>query len=192
MRDIYIAGNSGAGKSTLSKILLKILPNTCYIDCDEVSHRALELSKEKIASLFGTSVVKEGRIDRKELGSIVFNDKEKMYMLNQVIWDTIENIIEGEKEEGKILIVDGIRVHELKTWGLAFKVLIKADNEKRKEYAILRDNISEEEFNMRDKNSIDYTSFKFDYVINNDGNIEELEIKAKAMYRKYLEGGYNI
>ena len=52
------------------------------------------------------------------------------------------------------------------------KILLDVPYEIRKERAMLRDNITEEAFQLREKASIDYDVNKFDYVISG----EEIEV----------------
>ena len=52
------------------------------------------------------------------------------------------------------------------------KILLDIPYEIRKQRAMLRDNITEEAFDLREKASIDYEADKFDHVIRGDQEIE--------------------
>ena len=71
---IVLTGGIGTGKSTVASFLKMF--GYKIIDADAISKEVFEKNKDKIKSLFGT-------VDRKELRKIVFNDKEKLKLLNR-------------------------------------------------------------------------------------------------------------
>lgn len=83
---IGILGSIGSGKSTVASELGKL--GCAVIDADELAHNQLEESeiKRKIIKLFGKEILnKDGNIDRKALGEIVFSDAEKLSLLTRLI-----------------------------------------------------------------------------------------------------------
>ena len=101
MKIIGLTGNSGCGKSTVSDIFSK---NGGYIiDADKIAHENMEFGKatyNEIVDAFGSEILLEnGEIDRKKLGRIVFSDKEKLSVLNEISLKYIlEEIIEELRE----------------------------------------------------------------------------------------------
>ena len=82
MKKIAIVGGIGSGKSSVLEYIARLGERTC--DCD-VIYREISQSKEYIALIdktFGT--VKDGAIDKKALGEIVFKDSVKLDMLNKL------------------------------------------------------------------------------------------------------------
>ncbi len=55
------------------------------------------------------------------------------------------------------------------------KILVKADDEIRKNKVMARDNIGEEYFKIREKESLDYSHIKFDYIFENDYQEKTME-----------------
>ena len=78
-----LTGSIGSGKSTVAKIFQEL--GAEIIDADKVGHSLLEKKevRESIVKNFGSSVLdKEGKIERRKLGSIVFRDKERLKKLD--------------------------------------------------------------------------------------------------------------
>ena len=81
---IGITGGSGSGKTTLLQTVSQL--GGVAIDCDAVYHRLLETDPAltlQIAARF-PSAVKDGVLQRKTLGSIVFADREALSELNRI------------------------------------------------------------------------------------------------------------
>lgn len=97
---IGVTGGIASGKSEVCRILEK--KGFIHIDADEVAHEVLEFPDviKKIALEFGNDVVTEDKngkkhIDRKKLGKIVFNDPERMNILEDITHPCIVQQIKG-------------------------------------------------------------------------------------------------
>lgn len=178
---IGICGKSGCGKSTLAKQIVKSHPNAVHLDIDKIGHRALtdETAKMKLISRYGKYIMTNNSIDRKKLSKIVFNSKEEMDFLTEVTWQymqiEIDRFLEENKE--KIIILDWLLLPKSKYFEKCdIRILLDIPYDIRKERAMLRDNISEEAFALREKSSIDYNHKDFHYIIedSNEENIKRL------------------
>ncbi len=106
MIKLAITGSIATGKSVAESYLKqKRIPS---IDADKIVHRLLSEDKEvieKICLLFNTdknSILDEnGKISRKKLGKIVFNDKEKLKKLEEIIHPKVKEEINRFFEENK-------------------------------------------------------------------------------------------
>ena len=181
---IGICGKSGCGKSTLAKQIIETHSNAIHLDIDKVGHKALtdNQAKERLVNRYGTNLLTEGNIDRKKLGTIVFNSKEEMDFLTEVTWEYMQKEIDKFIEEikKKIIILDWLLLPKSKYFDKCdIKILLDIPYEIRKQRAIKRDNITEEAFDLREKSSLDYDKNKFHYVIeeNDDEQIKRLVIK---------------
>jgi dephospho-CoA kinase len=88
---IGLTGNIGTGKSTVARIF-EILGVPVY-HADKQAREILESEPVKIqlADLFGKQVVNSlNQVDRKALAAIVFNDKNKLDVLNSLIHPLVE------------------------------------------------------------------------------------------------------
>lgn len=97
---IGITGGIASGKSEVCRVLEK--KGFTHIDADDVAHDVLELPDviSEIESEFGSDVVAEDinyikHIDRKKLGKIVFDNTEKMNILENITHPRIVQQIKG-------------------------------------------------------------------------------------------------
>lgn len=86
-----ITGSIGSGKSTVCSILK--LYGFSVIDADEISHKILDNLSNEIVKEFGENFVSNGKVLRKELGKLVFNDKEKLQILENLLHPYIKDEI---------------------------------------------------------------------------------------------------
>ncbi len=80
---IAVTGVIGSGKSTVMKYL-KSLGHSCF-DCDEYVHKILQREDVILEVSKHFDCLENGKICRKKLGEIVFNDQEKLNVLNSII-----------------------------------------------------------------------------------------------------------
>ena len=95
---IGITGGSGSGKSTVSALFRE--HGWFVIDADEVAHAVMGKGSACLAEVceaFGQDVLqKDGELDRKKLGAIVFADSKKRKRLNKI---TLHYIVQAIKEQ---------------------------------------------------------------------------------------------
>lgn len=105
---VGLTGGIATGKSSVSKLLqAKGIP---VIDADVLAREVVQPGTpglSKIVEYFGKDMLlPDGTLDRKKLGSVVFNDEEKRQRLNSVVhpavrramlWQVIVHWLKGEK-----------------------------------------------------------------------------------------------
>lgn len=177
---IGITGKSGSGKSTLTKLLAKEMKSDC-IDIDQIGHEATynkQIAK-RLCEVWGQEILgNDGKIDRKKLGKIVFSNKEKMDILTDITWDYMQEKLDNvlQKHLQDTIILEWALLPISKYWEKCdIKILMKAEDEKRKIQVMQRDKISEEYFLIRDANSINYEIYEFDYIFDNNYKPEIME-----------------
>jgi dephospho-CoA kinase len=171
---IGIVGKSGAGKSFLVNKMICFDNDIIHIDIDKIGHSILKRKDviENIIDIIGNKeIIVNGVVDRKKIGSIIFNDLKKYdayyRYTEKVEYEVIDEIITSSK--GKNVILDWINLDKSKYWKiLDCKVLVKSDYGVRKKRVIARDNISEKYFDLRDNVRKEYNEKEMDYVV--DGN----------------------
>lgn len=104
MFKLGVTGGIASGKSTVTRTLREL--GAIIIDADEVAHHIIEPGQpawQDIIDYFGPEVLDADRsINRPRLGEIVFNDHEKLVMLNRFthprVYDYYRRVL-GELEE---------------------------------------------------------------------------------------------
>ena len=183
---IGICGKSGSGKSTLANQIVKLTNNKgIHLDIDKIGHKVLLLPDviNELTNSFGESIIKDNNIDRKKIGEMVFNSRNKMNKLSNITWKymqiEIDNFLNSNKD--KIIILDWILLPITKYFSMCdIKILLDVPYNIRKERAIKRDNITKESFDLREKASIDFNPNNFDYVLK-ENNIETVKKLVKSL-----------
>ncbi len=167
---IGICGKSGSGKSTLSREICNKCLDSIYVDIDKIGHKVLFINdvRDELVKCFGEDIVNDNIVDRKKLGESVFNSRLNMKKLSDITWKymekEIDNIISRNKD--KVIVLDWILLPITKYFTMCdMKILLCIPYQVRKERAMLRDNISSEDFDLRESASIDFKLDDFDYVI---------------------------
>lgn len=179
MKIIGITGKSGCGKTTFASLLAKKL-DCKYIDIDKIGHKAIIQPKisQALCEKFGNGILDEnGNINRKKLGNIVFDKKDKMQILTDLTWEYMQKQLDHILSlDDEIVIFEWMLLPISKYWDQCdCKILIKSNYETRKNFVLKRDNISEEYFDKRDSSSIDYSQVTFDYIFENDYQPETMD-----------------
>ena len=174
---ILVTGKSGSGKSTISKALAKALDYE-YLDVDKVQHMIYEDKDilDRTIAMFGSDIFdNDGKVDRKKLGKLVFSDpdKDKVQAFNDMAWVYIEKYVDKLLALGKPYVLDWILSPITKYWDMeAYKILVTCDDDKTRFSRIAsRDSVDMEYIKNRDKASIDFSKYTFDYtLVNSDIN----------------------
>ena len=193
---IGLTGGIGTGKSTVSQILKeKKFP---VIDLDIISHEVIKFPKvvEKIVENFGKEVLEYNNtgnwiVSREKLGRVIFGNREKRLILNSVMHPEILRIMREKilecKKENKIIFVEIQLLFEVQ-WEKEFDyiLLVSVEKETQIKRILFRDNRSKEEALsiINSQMSLDEKKKRSDYVIENDGNIQDLEKKVDDFLKK--------
>ncbi|WP_414697933.1 dephospho-CoA kinase [Peptacetobacter sp. AB845] len=192
MLKVGLTGSIGCGKSSLSNILKKY--DIPIIDAD-IKGREIYENKELLRDIeksFGSSVInKDGTLNRKNLGKIVFNDDYKLEKLNSLTHPVIQNMIKDdlnkyEKFGKKIAVVDAALLIEAGFMNmLDTLVVVTCSEEVQLQRVVLRDNCSEEDAMGRIKSQMpqDEKVKYAEFVVDNSGTIEHLEKEAEKLIK---------
>jgi dephospho-CoA kinase len=155
MTIIGITGGSGGGKTSALRALRSL--GALVIDCDGLYHELLEVNIEMIGEIAARfeGVVKDGKVDRKALGVIVFNDAGALTELNGITHKYVSVEVERRLKEweargGTLAAVDAIALIESGLSGKCDIVVgVTAPVENRIKRIMERDGLSEEYARMR-------------------------------------------
>ena len=185
---IGITGSIGVGKSKVLEILKDLSYKT--VNMDDISHEVLNYEdiRIKIASVISSDVVVDNKIDRKKLSSIVFNDKKKLEILNNIVHNKIIeemiNIINNSKE--KVLIIEVPLLFELNLEKYFDKIIVVYTNKKLQCKRIMkRNNIDKEHAKkyISTQMDIDEKRKKTKYIIENEKDIKSLIENTKKVMK---------
>ena len=81
---IGITGGTGCGKTTALRVFEEL--GGVVLDCDVIYHQLLRQDKAMLSAIESRfpGTVRDGVLDRKKLGSIVFADREALRELNAI------------------------------------------------------------------------------------------------------------
>lgn len=178
---IGLTGSISTGKTQVSNYLRD--RGEKVIDADLIAREVVDLGpvKEKIKKAFGNDIYKDGQLDRKALGEIVFRDKEKRQVLNEIEHPEIYRIILKEVKNSKGRVFVDIPLlfesqHLNEKYGLDFDEvwLVYVNRETQVKRLIKRDKISRgyalEKINSQ--MSVEDKKIMADVIINNSGSLE--------------------
>lgn len=185
LRVIGITGPSGAGKTTALSLLRE--KGAFVLDCDAVYHELLE----RDATLLGTieqafpGTVKDGALDRKTLGTVVFSDPDALETLNGITHRFVSEEIGRRLSDfatagGTLAALDAV---ELIASGLGeicdLTIGVLADEELRVRRIMARDGIGREAalLRVRAQKPEEYYRQNCGAVVYNNGDREQFTEK---------------
>ena len=181
---IAITGGICSGKSTVAKIIKE--QGYSVVSCDEVYHGLLNDKSyvNSIAKEFGNVKNDDGTLNREKLAEIVFNDKNKLQVLNSVTHPQIINramhFMRGYGiffcevpllfEEGYEVLFDNV-------------IVVLRNKEERICELMQRTKINRNQALLRINSQFDYENHSFVkyYVTHNDCNLINLRSKVLAV-----------
>lgn len=171
---IGLTGGIGSGKSTVAKYLIS-KGISVYI-ADVEAKKIMDSSEviDEIKTYFGDAIIsKRGKIKRKALAKIVFNDKEKLQKLNSIIHPKVKqhfkDWLQLHKKEQFIVKEVAILFETNGHLECDKVILVTAPTEVRLQRVIERDMVSKEEVISRMNNQMpeEEKIAQSDYVIHN-------------------------
>ena len=181
---IGLTGPTGAGKGEVASIFTRYgIP---VINADRVYHKLITPPSsclQELAEAFGKGILlPDGTLDRRTLGSIVFNDPLARERLNTIthryVMEEVKTRMERFRYEGvPVAVFDAPQLFEAgahKACGAVISVL--ADRKLRLERIMARDNIAAEPAMRRilAQKSDEFFKTHSDYIIENNGTPEAL------------------
>ena len=188
---IGITGGTGSGKTSALEAIRDL--GGRVIDCDEVYHEMLRDSAElrhAIEVKFHGVFNSDGTLDRKKLGELVFENKERMAQLNEVIYRFIVPEVQRRCQAGELVAVDAINLIESGAEALCDRtVAVTAPAELRVRRIMARDGIDERYARMRisAQKSDEFYRGKCDYELSNTAETpEDFREIARDFFRRLI------
>lgn len=196
---IGITGGIGTGQTTASKMFKALGCKVINVDqkAKEAIRRDATLRRE-IRSIFGETVFyRDGRLNRKKLGSMVFNDPVRLQQLNRIVHPRMVSTVIEEMETARfsgkypLVIIDAALIYELSIEQMFDAIIvISADMPERIERLKIRDGFEEKDVIARVNRQIPLDDKKewADHVVDNNGTEKELESKVRGLFKLLSRG----
>ena len=180
MRVIGLTGGIGCGKSLAAQYFAEL--GALVIDADQLARAAIERGTDgfdEVVAIFGDSILKDGNIDRRALGDLIFKDATARTQLENIIHPFVRREFE---EAMASLKGDQVLVYEIpllvETGAQErFDVVITVESEMENRVARLRArgmHISEIEGRIAAQATREQRIEVADFLIENDGTEDEL------------------
>lgn len=196
MRKVAVTGGIGSGKSTVCSFLKEL--GACVVNADDLVARLLFPTHsvgQKIIELLGVDVVSGDTLDRKKIAEKVFNDYEKLRALEKIIhplvFAEIECLYLKEKKEPKhpVFVVEVPLLYELgaeKEYDYVVSV-VASEEVCRKRLEKKEHPSTDYDKRMKRQMSPKEKEQKADFIIHNDGSLEELKLRVKLLFAHLSE-----
>ena len=177
---IGLTGGIGSGKSTVSNYLRE--HGCTIVDADQIARQVVEPGSEaleEIKKVFGASfLTKDGQLDRKKMGRLVFANRAMLAKLEAILNSRINGEIwrQIQAAETDIVVLDAATLIEAgydanveKLW------IVDAEDEVRTGRVMARDGLSRQEVldRMNNQMSREERLGRECTVIDNSGTVEE-------------------
>lgn len=194
MKIIGLTGGIGTGKSTVSAYLAQ--KGCKIIDADLISHQMTEAGSPCLAEIrdaFGEDVfLRDGNLDRKKVGRLVFADATKKKTLEQIITrrvieKTLRILQDCRAQQEDLVVLDapllfecGMQRYTDETW------LVVCRTETRLRRIAARDGLAEEDIQKRIANQMptEQKEKLADYIIDNSRDLAWLYAQIDTLLAK--------
>jgi len=195
MLRVGLTGGIATGKSTVGAMFVEL---GCHlIESDQITHRLFEPGQAvhaAVVSQFGNRILaRDGSIDRRILGDMVFKDPQARARLNSLVHPAIIlrqqdwlKEMEAQDPHG-IAIVDAALMIEVGTYKNYDKVIVvTSSSEIQRERLRARSALSEEQIESRIRSQMPTEEkIKYaDFVIDNSGSIESTRAQVERVYEQ--------
>jgi dephospho-CoA kinase len=192
---VGLTGGLASGKSAVGRELARL---GCHvIEADKLGHEVLlpgGEAYEPVLREFGAEAIldpSDRTIDRKKLGAIVFEDKQRLDTLNSIVHPVVRRVSDAKIAAIEAADPHGILIYEaailIETGGYRdFDKLIVAacPVETQIERAMARDGCTRAEAEARVRNQMPLsTKLRYaDYVIDTSGSVEQTHQRTRSVF----------
>ncbi len=195
MVKVALTGNIGCGKSTVAAIFKEL--GAFVVDADEVIrgfYRKGHRVYDTVVKEFGERILdSQGNIDRKKLAEIVFRNREKLRLLENIthreLYKELEEFYKRLPPSAVVVVEASLLIEKGTYRNYDRVVVVYAPKRVCKERAVKR-GMSEGDFERRwslqmpPEEKVKYA----DFVIDNSDGLEETRRQVREVFAKITEG----
>jgi dephospho-CoA kinase len=195
---IAVTGGIGSGQST---VCARFQVMGCkIIDVDKKAKQIIQKDiflQEELKKAFGEKVFSDGKLNRKMLADLAFSTESRTWQLNKLVHPRMVSEVIEEMEASRfsekypLIVIDAALVYEISIEQMFDAVIVVWSSlENRIKRVMERDNLKRTEILARVKRQIPLEDKKSwaDYVIDNNGSIEDLNKQADKIYNELMKG----
>jgi dephospho-CoA kinase len=194
---VGLTGGIGAGKSTVADLFSK--RGAVVIRSDELARQVIEPQTpgfKQVTSRFGNEIVNdEGNIDRTKLAQVVFNDDVALKDLENIVHPLVRertNQLMSEQTSETIIVNEIPLLLEKKMESLFDFLVIVISSEKNRLERLSQKGVLEEQAKARMAKQVNDQDRKAaaDFLIVNDGNLDQLEADVQKIWQTLQERNF--
>jgi dephospho-CoA kinase len=195
---VGLTGGIASGKSTVAAMLREL--GAKIINADDLARVIVQPGKEawkEVVAAFGPEILRPDRtIDREKLRKIIFEDGEARKRLDSITHPRIRALAQARAQElaakgAAVVIYEAPLLFEngAHSW-LRPVVLVACDGAAQRARLRGRDRLSETEIEQHLKAQMPLSEKRAlaDFVIENDGDLEDLKKQVKEVWTKLVSG----
>ncbi len=190
MIKVAITGNIGAGKTTISKLFKELGVPVFNSDLCARNAENDAIIKQGFKDILGDDIYTNDQLDRVKMRSIVFVDKEKLKLVNELVIPYIkksfEEFILEHSDANYVMLESAILFETGADKDFDYIVSVAADTDIRIKRVLNRDEVTLEEVQNKLNNQWPLADVmaKSDFVIENNGFdiLDELDVLTQRVY----------
>jgi len=187
---VALTGGIATGKSTVASLFR--LHGFLTIDADKIAHKLLDIHHQDIENLFGTQYIYKDKVQRKELGNLIFNNlKEKKRLenlLHPLIKDEIIKEAQVFEKQHKPYLIDIPLFFENKNYNIEKSIVVYISKDLQIKRLIKRDKCNEKEALLRINNQMNIEDKKSlaTYIIDNSQDLIHLQNEVERVKKELV------
>lgn len=192
---VALTGSIGTGKSAVATVFAEL--GAYVIDADELAREVVKPASSgllQIKEVFGAQFIKkDGTLDRKKLGAVIFQDPVAKKQLESILHPLIraralEAFQNRPEEKLFVYVVPLLFESGTKPEFIKNVVTVTAPQDVAIDRIVARDGCTRELAERKWNSQIlqNTKALLSDYVIDNSGTLEDLRMKTASVYRSLL------
>jgi len=191
---VGLTGGFATGKTTVAGALKQL--GADVVNCDSIAHRALSKDSSpyrKILKRFGPSIVdRRGRVLKKRLAAIVFENKKERVALEQIVHPFVFEVVERrvKRSRKKVIVLEMPLLYETNFDKQVDRVVVVAAPEFLQIERARKDrgmSAGEAKKRISSQMPLPEKIKRADYVIHNNGNRRQLARGIKILWSQFMK-----